>query len=134
MTCPEGLVYDECRSKLDDFCSGGFEVLFKEPLYTVLNPKCFPSHGFPSLLSPGCTESNILELPWRTTVQAAFAPLARSGQEITPTSACLTAPVSNAVVFDRLALLHPNCVLSLMMSLLGFCYQFAKDLSVNPNW
>lgn len=97
VTCPEGLVYDECRNKLDDFCSGGFGV-FKEH---SIKPKMFRLAWFSiSCFSSGCTESNILELPSSTTVQAAFVPLAKSGQETTTTSVCLTAPVSNAVIFD----------------------------------
>lgn len=45
--------------------------------------------------SSGCTECVILEPPSRTEVQAVFVPAASWGQEITHTSVCRSAPVSN---------------------------------------
>lgn len=41
VTCPKGLVYDECREKMDDFCYGGF-VTFTDSIFTlIIEPRMF---------------------------------------------------------------------------------------------
>lgn len=46
VTCPEGLVYDECRIKLDDFCNGGFVKFTNNMLTLIIKPKMFSSFLF----------------------------------------------------------------------------------------
>lgn len=91
LTCPKGLVYDECRFKLDDFCYRGFV----ECIWLWLSVKGKKERTLRVLTFFNlCTEHWFLEPPWSTRALVVFVPVANSGLEITQTSVFLNVTVS----------------------------------------
>lgn len=91
LTCPKGLVHDECRFKLDDFCYRGFV----EFIWLWFNVKGMKERTLRVLTCFNlCTEHWFLEPPWSTRALVVFVPAVNSGLEITQTSVFLNVTVS----------------------------------------
>lgn len=91
LTCAKGLVHDECRFKLDDFCYRGSV----ECIWLWLNVKGKTERTLRLLtLFNLCTEHWFLEPPWSTRALVVIVPAVNSGLEITQMSVFLNVTVS----------------------------------------
>lgn len=94
VTCPEGLVYDECRDRLDDFCYGGSVTSARVVLdifvagYLIIFCVLFLAE-----------ECFILDLRRTARAQAVFVPVASSERETAHIPAFLSAHVSTSPTF-----------------------------------
>lgn len=89
VTCPKGLVYDECRDRLDDFCSGG-SVTSAHVVLAIFVSRYLVIFSFLVLAE----DSFILDPPWTARPQAVSVQAASSERETIHTPVFLSAHVS----------------------------------------